>query len=149
MNLENNYPKSIAKGFFDETFIESGFFILTYKNDNKNIEVVERNIDSSYIQFHFCTKGAATFVFNKGAYRLPIHNDSSLLLYNPQRDLPIHLEVQPNCWLVSLVISLEKFHGLFFQDVSYVTFLSEDNRDKKYYKDAQDTVISYTHHQKT
>ncbi len=115
--------------------MEKGFFILTYKNDNKNIEVVERNIDSSYIQFHFCTKGEATFVFNHGTYRLPILNDTSLLLYNPQRDLPIHLEVQPNCWLVSLVISLEKFHGLFSQDTSYVTFLSDDNRDKKYYKD--------------
>ena len=135
MNLGNNISKSIAKGSFDETYMEKGFFILTYKNDNKNIEVVERNIDSSYIQFHFCTKGEATFVFNHGTYRLPILNDTSLLLYNPQRDLPIHLEVQPNCWLVSLVISLEKFHGLFSQDTSYVTFLSDDNRDKKYYKD--------------
>ena len=100
MNLGNNISKSIAKGYFDETYMEKGFFILTYKNDNKNIEVVERNIDSSYIQFHFCTKGEATFVFNHGTYRLPILNDKSLLLYNPQRDLPIHLEVQPNCWLV-------------------------------------------------
>lgn len=135
MKIKNFTIESVAEGSFDETYIEKGFFILTYKNDNENIEVVERRIESNFIQFHFCTKGEATFVFNKGTYRLPIHNDTSLLLYNPQRDLPIHLEVQPNCWLVSLVISLEKFHGLFSQDTSYVTFLSEDNREKKYYKD--------------
>ncbi|MBT8244430.1 MAG: AraC family transcriptional regulator [Winogradskyella sp.] len=135
MNLENITSKSIAKGSFEETYLEKGFFILSYKNDIEAIEVVERRIDSSYIQFHFCTKGEATFVFNQGTYRLPIQQDTSLLLYNPQRDLPIHLEVQPNCWLISLVISLEKFHSLFSQDTSYVTFLSDDNRDKKYYKD--------------
>lgn len=135
MNLENITPKNVAKGSFEETFLEKGFFILSYKNDNETIEVVERRIDSNYIQFHFCNKGEATFVFNQGTYRLPIQQDTSLLLYNPQRDLPIHLEVKPNCWLISLVISLEKFHSLFSQDASYVTFLSEDNRDKKYYKD--------------
>ena len=135
MKIENLTPKSIAQGSFTETYLEDGFFVLTYKNDNDSVEIVERRIDSNYIQFHFCIKGEATFVFNQGTYRLPIHQDTSLLLYNPQRDLPINLEVQPNCWLVSLVISLEKFHGLFSQDASYVTFLSEDNRDKKYYKD--------------
>ncbi|WP_299115438.1 helix-turn-helix transcriptional regulator [uncultured Winogradskyella sp.] len=135
MKIEKSSLKSVAVGSFDETFLEDGFFVLSYKNDNEAVEVVERRIDSSYIQFHFCTKGEATFVFNQGTYRLPIHQDTSLLLYNPQRDLPIHLEVQPNCWLLSLVISLEKFHGLFSQDASYVTFLSDDNRDKKYYKD--------------
>jgi len=135
MKFENKTSKSVAKGSFEEIAIEKGFFILTYKNENEAIEIVERRIDSSYIQFHFCIKGEATFVFNQGAYRLPIYQDTSLLLYNPQRDLPIHLEVRPNCWLVSLVISLEKFHSLFSQQTSYVTFLSDENQNKKYYKD--------------
>lgn len=135
MKLDNISLKSVAAGSFDETNLEDGFFILTYKNENEAVEILERRIDSSYIQFHFCTNGEATFVFNQGTYRLPIHQDSSLLLYNPQRDLPIHLEVQPNCRLVSLIISLEKFHGLFSQEASYVTFLSDENRNKKYYKD--------------
>ena len=136
MKFENKTSKSVAKGSFEEIAIEKGFFILTYKNENEAIEIVERRIDSSYIQFHFCIKGEATFVFNQGAYRLPIYQDTSLLLYNPQRDLPIHLEVRPNCWLVSLVISLEKFHSLFSQQTSYVTFLSDENQNKKYYKDS-------------
>ncbi|TCK67724.1 AraC family transcriptional regulator [Winogradskyella wandonensis] len=139
MKIENSISKSVAQGSFEETYLEEGFFILSYKNDSNAIEIAERQIDSSYIQFHFCAKGQATFVFNQGSYRLPILEDTSLLLYNPQRDLPIHLEVQPGCMLISLVISLEKFHRLFSQDASYVTFLSEDNRDKKYYKDGSIT----------
>ena len=59
------------------------------------------------------------------------------MLYNPQRDLPIHLEVHPNSWLVSVLVSIKKFHGLFSQEADYITFLSEDNKDKKYYKDGK------------
>ena len=75
--------KSIAKGTFEETLLENGFFILTGKNDADYQQVLERNIDSSYIQFHFCCKGNANFIFNQGTYNLGIKEDSSLLLYNP------------------------------------------------------------------
>ncbi|WP_179021527.1 AraC family transcriptional regulator [Winogradskyella forsetii] len=135
MNTEKISLKSIATGTFEETFIEEGFFVLTNKNEDDTVEILEREIDSSYIQFHFCTKGSAAFVFNQGTYTLNINEDTSLLLYNPQRDLPIHLEMKPHSWLVSLVISIKKFHGLFSEDANYVTFLTDDNRDKKYYKD--------------
>ncbi|MDH7913631.1 AraC family transcriptional regulator [Winogradskyella sp. SYSU M77433] len=137
MKTEKVLSKSVAKGTFDETFLEEGFFILTHKNDNDDVEILEREIDSSYIQFHFCTKGSADFVFNEGRYTLNIKEETSLLLYNPQRDLPIHLQLQPHSWLASLVISIKKFHGLFSEDADYVTFLSDDNRDKKYYKDGK------------
>ncbi|WP_179353449.1 helix-turn-helix transcriptional regulator [Winogradskyella vidalii] len=137
MDLGKIGLKSIAEGTFEETYIEEGFFVLTSKNDNDTIKVLEREIDSSYIQFHFCNKGTAGFLFNQGNYTLNIDEDTSLLLYNPQRDLPIHLELKPHSWLVSLVISIKKFHGLFSEDANYVTFLTDDNKDKKYYKDGK------------
>lgn len=34
-----------------------------------------------------------------------------------------------------LVISINKFHSFFSENVSYVSFLTEENRDKKYYTD--------------
>lgn len=137
MNFKKTASKSIAKSTFDETYIEDGFFVLTYKNENNDVQILEREIDSSYIQFHFCTKGIADFVFNDGNYTLNITEDTSLLLYNPQRDLPIHLELQPYSWLVSFVVSIKKFHGLFSRDASYITFLTDDNKDKKYYTDGK------------
>lgn len=135
MKLNLKTKKSVARGTFDEVIIEDGFFVLTYKNETDAVEVIEREIDSSYIQFHFCTKGHSIFIFNNGRYTLNINEDTSLLLYNPERDLPIHLELQSKAALVSLVISIKKFHGLFSSDVGYINFLTEGNRDKKYYKD--------------
>ena len=137
MNLEKTNTKSNATGTFEETLIEDGFFVLTHKNETDSLEILEREIDSSYIQFHFCNKGSAGFLFNQGNYTLNINEDTSLLLYNPQLDLPIHLELKPHSWLVSLVISIKTFHGLFSNDANYVTFLTDDNKDKKYYKDGK------------
>ena len=129
--------KNVARGTFNETKVDDGFFVLTYQNENDTIETLEREIDSRFIQFHFCVKGSSAFQFNNGNYTLDIQEDTSLLLYNPQRDLPIHLDVNSNSWLVSVLISIKKFHGLFSQEADYITFLSEDNKDKKYYKDGK------------
>ena len=135
MNQEINANKSIAKSSFEETKVDDGVLVLTYKNEASEIQLLEKEIDSDFIQFHFCVKGSSQFVFNEGRYRLNILEENSLLLYNPQRDLPINLEVNPHSWMVSVLISIKKFHGLFSQEADYITFLSEDNKDKKYYKD--------------
>ncbi|SFC94929.1 helix-turn-helix transcriptional regulator [Algibacter pectinivorans] len=135
MNQEINNDKSVAKSTFNETTVDDGVLVLTYKNDNSQTQSLAKEIDSEYIQFHFCVKGSSQFVFNEGRYRLNILEENSLLLYNPQRDLPIHLELNANSWMVSILISIKKFHGLFSQEADYITFLSDDNKDKKYYKD--------------
>ncbi len=127
---ENN-----AVGLVDETKIEDGFFILKFQNESDTSKNVSREIESSYIQFHFCLKGSSTFLFNNSSYELPLTEEHSLLLYNPQTHLPLNVSLHSKSWLISLVISIEKFHSLFSQEANYIPFLSEDNRDKKYYKD--------------
>ena len=44
-----------------------------------NYQIVEREIDSRFIQFHFCIKGACEFIFNNGNYRLKIQEENSLI----------------------------------------------------------------------
>lgn len=132
---EKNILKSIARGTFDETQVEDGFLILTFKNDENQTQNVAKDIDSSFIQFHYCIKGGTSFVFNQGRYSLDIQEENSLLLYNPQRELPIDLKVLPNSWIVSILISIKKFHSLFSQEADYISFLNSENKDKKYYKD--------------
>ena len=127
--------KSVAKGTFLETVIESGFFVLTFQNDSQASKLLEKAIDSSFIQFHFCLKGNAQFCFNNNSYTLDIPEENTLLLYNPQRDLPIHMVAGPKTWVLSVLISIKKFHGLFSHEANYISFLKDDNKLKKYYKD--------------
>jgi AraC-like DNA-binding protein len=62
-----------------------------------------------------------------------VPEDQSLLLYNTQVDLPLNADVYPNTWMVSLVMSIQKFHSLFSQQAEHIPFLSKEFEDKKYY----------------
>lgn len=138
----NSLNKSIARGSVDETELEDGFFVLKMLNESVDIQQLERKIDSSYIQFHYCLKGNAKFNFNNGNYAFDISDEHALLLYNPQRDLPLNLELSANSWVITLLISIKKFHSLFSLEANYIHFLSDDNKDKKYYdkKDISPTM---------
>ena len=125
--------KNIAQSSFTEVFIESGFSVFKIQNDTDQIQKVTREIDSTYIQFHFCLKGRAKFIFNEGRYALDVSEENSLLLYNTQIDLPLNVELNANSWLVSVVMTIRKFHSLFSKEASYIPFLSSENKDKKYY----------------
>lgn len=133
--MEPIFEKNVAESLIKETRIEAGFIVLRFDNELTHKQQVVREIDSSFIQFHFCLKGAAVFNFNNGAYQLPIREENSLLLYNPQRDLPMNLVLEPESWVITLLISIKKFHSLFSKEANYITFLSEENKDRKYYKD--------------
>ncbi|WP_036381249.1 AraC family transcriptional regulator [Muricauda sp. MAR_2010_75] len=125
--------ENIAKGSYDEILVEDGFYILKIQNDTKDFQMIERDIDSSFIQFHFCLKGRSLFNFNEGHYQLEVTEENSLLLYNTQKDLPLNLTVSPNSWLLSVVMTIRKFHSLFSNEADYIPFLSGENQEKKYY----------------
>tara|TARA_R110002073_G_scaffold72537_1_gene177765 strand:+ start:807091 stop:807987 length:897 start_codon:yes stop_codon:yes gene_type:complete len=130
--MSSNF-KSIAEGSIEEIQIEDGFIILKFQNDSNDNQQLIRDIDSSYVQFHYCLKGASTFNFNSGNYTFDVLDEHSLLLYNPQRDLPLNLDLKPKSWMISLLISIKKFHSLFSSEANYIHFLSAENKDKKYY----------------
>ena len=125
--------KSVAKGTYEEVLIEDGFYVLKIQNDTEDKALVEREIDSSFVQFHFCLKGSSQFLFNQGSYQLAVTEENSLLLYNTQKDLPLNLILQPNSWLLSVVMTIRKFHSLFSSEAGYIPFLSDDFAEKKYY----------------
>ena len=129
--------KNVGESTLDEITLEKGFYVLHFQNESKDVEVFERDIDSTFIQMHFCIRGNSKFLFNNGNYSFDVLDNRSILLYNPQRTLPIHLEIQPKTTLISLLISIEKFHSLFSKESGYIPFLSNENSNRKYYDDAE------------
>jgi len=134
----NEMHKNVAKGSFDEVLIEDGFYVLKIQNRGNEEVQIKREINRRYIQFHFCLKGGGKFVFNDGNYALEVSEENSLLLYNTQLDLPLNLMLSPNSWMVTVVMTIRKFHSLFSNEASYIPFLSSENQEKKYY--AQEPV---------
>ncbi len=128
--------KNIAESTFLETNLENGFLLLEFSNDTMKTQRFEREINNSFIQLHFCIHGNAKFHFNNGNYTFDVLEEHSILLYNPQQDLPLNLEIQPKSSLVSLLISIKKFHSLFSREAGYIPFLSDENKNRKYYDNA-------------
>ncbi|WP_298778818.1 AraC family transcriptional regulator [uncultured Polaribacter sp.] len=129
--------KNVGKSTFEEINLENGFYLLHFQNESKENQNFVREIDSSFIQIHFCLKGNSKFKFNNSAYTFDVLDNRSILLYNPQRELPINLEIRPKTTLVSLLISIKKFHSLFSKEAGYIPFLSDENSNKKYYDDTE------------
>lgn len=115
--------------------IEPGFLLLICHNEQKNNIRLTKDIDSSFIQIHFCLKEQAKLFFNQGRYNIEIAENKSLLLYNPVQDLPMDLELPSNSQIVSVLISIKKLHTFFTSEAGIIHFLSDDNKDKKYYSD--------------
>ena len=129
--------KNVGESSLDEIILEKGFYVLHFQNESNKVQSFERAIDSTFIQIHFCLRGNSKFLFNEGGYTFDVLDNRSILLYNPQRTLPINLEIQPKTTLVSLLISIEKFHSLFSKESGYIPFLSDENSNRKFYDDTE------------
>lgn len=117
----------------EEILIEKEIFFIKFHNNNSENHIFHKPIEKGLIQFHFALKGHTKFLFNIGSYIIDLNEDKYLLLYNPQKELPLSIELSPNSWTLSLFISIQKLHSLFTSDSDHFPFLSDENKDKKYY----------------
>lgn len=115
--------------------IENDFTLIRLQSDDTESFHFKRHVQQGLIQFHFGIKGKAKFIFNEGNYALELKEEKSLLFYNPQKELPMNIELSPSSWVISVIVSIKKFHSLFSNDTENIPFLSEENKDRKYYKE--------------
>ncbi len=132
MNIKE---KNIAKGTIQDFLVGEGIIVLKISNDLEDNKKFNYDIDKNHIQFHFCLKGSCKFLFNNGSYSFPIDNGSSIMLYNPQQELPIDAFLYPGSLVLSVLISIKEFHGLFSNQADQISFLNKDNIDNKFYKE--------------
>ncbi len=105
------------------------------KNETNNTETIEKSISKKYIQFYFCTEGGATLNFNDGAYKLPLSQNKSFLLYNPNNQLPINININSKSKVFIILITVDHFHSIFMKTGQEIPFLSNENINNKFYKD--------------
>ena len=111
------------------------FFCIRINNQSEKERLFNKDLDATYIQFHFCLRGEVEFIFNNGNYRLKISENRYLILYNPKKGLPLNINLKANSILITALISIERFHNLFSQDGHKIDFLSGKNSTQKYYKE--------------
>ena len=132
MNIKE---KSIAIGTTQDFIVDEGVIVLKISNDLDNNRDFNYDIDKNHIQFHFCLKGSCKFLFNNSSYSFPVENGSSIMLYNPQQELPINASLNSGSLVLSVLISIKKFHGLFSKQADQISFLNQENIGNKFYKE--------------
>jgi AraC-like DNA-binding protein len=115
--------------------IDNDILINTFSNLDKESHNILFSTDINFIQFHFCLEGKMTFSFNNGSYKLDLNENNSIILFNPSTNLPIDAVLEKNTKYLSLLITIKKFHGLFSELTDNISFLSQENSGKKYYKE--------------
>ena len=118
---------------FLETKIEDKFYVLKSENDGKKNKNLKKEIDTSFIQFHFVSEGQAIYSFNNGAYKMSVNKGKYIVLYNPIKNLPLNAVISPKSNVLSVLISIKKFHKLFSEDSNNIQFLKDENANQKYY----------------
>ncbi len=121
------------KNIFKDTQIEGGFFLLKFQNNTSKDQTFIREVDNNYIQLFFSIKEKGTLIFNNGSYTIDVLESKSLVLFNPQQNLPINIKLVPKARIITILISIKKFHSFFSEFSKYITFLGEENQGKKYY----------------
>lgn len=125
----------------EDVILEDDFICMRFKNETETMQVINRDLNNGVMQFHFVLKGKGTFMFNDGAYEIPVKEESGLTLYNPQRSLPIYLQIHPGSWIVSVIISIKRFHQLFSTEAEFIPFLNKENIDRKHYAQSTFTPL--------
>jgi len=120
------------------TIISESCRVLRFYNENKESITFEESVTKDYIQMHFVLREQAHFLYNQGSYQLDGTEDQVLLLFNTQKDLPIHLVLDPGGWVLSLLVTIEQLHSWFSNEASLIPFFEGASHDKKYY--SQDEI---------
>jgi len=125
--------KNNDKSFLKSIEIEDEFKLLKLHNKDSISQSLIKEVSNNYIQLFFCLGGSGKLIFNNGSYTLDLLENKSFVLFNPQQNLPINLEVNSKAKVITLLITIKKFHSFFSEFSKYITFLNDDNQNKKYY----------------
>ncbi len=125
--------KNNDKSTIDTIALEDGFTLIKISNKSKNNITFEKEVSNKYIQLFFGLNGNGKLLYNNGNYSIDVKENKSLVMFNPQRDLPIEMEVLSGSKIIILLISIDKFHSFFSEFTKHISFLDSENQDKKYY----------------
>ncbi len=120
----------------EEIELQDGFKVVALSNTTDEPINYLKDVDSTFIQLHFCVNCSSSLFFNEH-YSLSFKENKSILLYNPKQNLPINLTVQPKGKHLILIVSIKLFHSFFSKVAGLIPFLNEENKDKKYYLDKE------------
>lgn len=111
--------------------------LLVAANDGMESLFIEETLSKGVVQFFFCISGSIRFIFHGGNYSIDLKAHRSFTFYNPERQLPMQLELAPGTHLAALELSVDELHRLFVKGEGELSFLSGERANQKYYREGE------------
>jgi AraC-like DNA-binding protein len=128
--ISSEVIKNTQKGEILNLFEKEDQSLQFSENKTDGSVTVDSLIQKSIIHFYFCIEGSATFAFGPH-YSREIVKGKNYFFYNPDKDLPFQLHLNPQTKMVLMSISLESLHKLFVHDA--LPLLKPENSNRKFY----------------
>lgn len=128
--VEKNNDKSNFRTLLEREDIT----LQSVENQREEPFSLDSLIHKNIIHFYFCLEGSAVFGFGPH-YSRQIERQRNYFFYNPDKDLPFQLQLEPGTRLITLSIMLESLHKLFVHDA--LPFLKPENAKTKFYDERE------------
>lgn len=129
-------PENIAERSVELVRIAEGISLVKIHHEGAEPFVIQRDIPKSFIQFYFSLDGGSTFKFGP-SYQLKLTEGKNFFFYNPEKELPVNIEIEAGAKHVFLFLSIDRVHELFVEDAAELPFLSSENINRKFYDERQ------------
>ena len=104
---------NIAESSSELSMLDKGLILLNVNQLEDHSNFLLGDLTAEYIQFHFGLKETSKVHFNSKNYTIDLREEQSLLIYNPNQNLPLDLEVPQDGSVISLFVKIELFHSFF------------------------------------
>lgn len=139
-----NDPENIAERSSELIRVGEGIGLVKITHEGSEPFEIQRDIPKSIIQFYFSLEGESTFSFGP-TYQLRLKEGKNFFFYNPEKELPVNIRINPGAKHVFLFLTIDRVHELFVEDAAELPFLSSENVNRKFYDERviapQTTVV--------
>ena len=115
MNINDKSIKKIIE-------IEKDFLLLKYHNTTDNLLNEAVVVNRADIQIHFALHNSSKLIHNNGMSLMDIQANNSFLLFNPDEQHPINIELLPESKYMLLLVRIDKFHTFFSKEARIIHF---------------------------
>ncbi|MDR2122999.1 MAG: AraC family transcriptional regulator [Flavobacteriaceae bacterium] len=118
MDLKNTFKSRIR-----ENKIGADIYLAQIDNYTVLTDTISKPVGKRFVQFYFCTKGGATFHF-EGNDSFLMKEGNSLLLFQPDIDVPINISLSRKSKLIIFVITIQKIEEIFSRNKEKLPFFT-------------------------
>ncbi|WP_103327738.1 helix-turn-helix transcriptional regulator [Bacteroidetes bacterium endosymbiont of Geopemphigus sp.] len=127
------FVKYTHKSKIREVKISSDIYLSFIENTLNQTDTIKKRIDKRFIQLYFCTRGNAALILKPDNQGMPLKAGKSFLIYTPNNDLSLNLNIGQESEVAVAAISIKKLHKLFLENVEQIPFLNSRCITKKFY----------------